>query len=222
MGQGKIGRGTQQQHKKATPHSYLYPCQNEPQTIRVGWNFCTYMTHAWCVVCTITQLAYSSECKISYSEFFFSVFSLDVYPGLGISDVRDLFFRGPIWMRLQNSDNFCVGQVPGTSHVAPRPKKHTCERRICPSLSRPFAAGPASSLFVVVQRVVGVIGVPGTKTVVVSPVFFPYFFVFFCRLVLEKKNRYSRVLEEIILFAAACCIFRAKRVSNCYMQEKKN
>ena len=30
MGQGKLGRGTQQQHKKATPHSS--PCQNEQQT----------------------------------------------------------------------------------------------------------------------------------------------------------------------------------------------
>ena len=71
---------------------------------------------------------------------FFSVFLLDVYPGLGISEIRHLFFRGPIWMRLKNRGSFCVGQVPGTSHVATRPKKQTCERRICPSLSRPFAA----------------------------------------------------------------------------------
>ena len=73
--------------------------------------------------------------------------------GLGISEIRDMFFHGPIWMRLRNSGSVCVGQVPGTSHIATRPKRHTCERRICPSLSRPFAAGPASSLFVVVQSV---------------------------------------------------------------------
>ena len=102
---------------------------------------------------------------------------------------------------MRNSGSFCVGQVPGTSHVATRAKKHTCERRICPSLSRPFAAGPASSLFVVVQSVLDVTRIPGT-TVAASPVFFPLFFVFFCRLVLKKK---CQVLEEIVLFAA-CCI----------------
>ena len=109
--------------------------------------------------------------------------------GLGISEIRDyLLFRGPIWIRLRNSGSFCVGQVPGTSHVATRPKKHTCERRICPSLSRPFAAGPASSLFVIVQSVLDVIRVPGT-TVRRSSLssFFPLFFVVFCRLVLFKK-----------------------------------
>ena len=75
------------------------------------------------------------------------------------------------WSRkLKNSGSFCVGQVPGTSHVATRPKKHTCGRRMCPSLSRPFAAGPASSLFVVVQSVLDVICIPGaTVTTVVAP-----------------------------------------------------
>ena len=68
--------------------------------------------------------------------------------------------------------------MPGTSHVATRPKKHTCERRICPSLSRPFAAGPASSLFVVVQSVLDVILTPVT-TVVASPVASLYFLFFF-------------------------------------------
>ena len=38
----------------------------------------------------------------------------------------------------------------GAADVARRDKtEEACERRICPSLSRPFAAGPASSLFVV-------------------------------------------------------------------------
>ena len=145
MGQGKLGRC--KQHKKATPHSS--PCQNEQQTTRVGWNFCTFMTRG-----TSTQLAYvliPKKCKESYIYFLFFYLMLVRYlPGLGISEIRDLFFRGPIWIRLKNSGSFCVGQAPGTSHVATRPKKHTCERRICPSLSRPIAAGPASSLFVVV------------------------------------------------------------------------
>ena len=132
--------------------------------------------------------------------------------GLGISEilrVRHLFFRGPIWIwfRLKNSDSFCVGQVPGTSHVATRPKKHTCERRICPSLSRPFAAGPASSLFVVVQSVLDVIRIPGTTVVAYSSFFPPPFC--FCRLVL-KKNKSGTVLEEIILLAAACCVVAIK------------
>ena len=117
---------------------------------------------------------------------------------LGISEIRYLFFRGPIWMRLQNSGSFCIGQVPGTSHVATRPKKKTGERRICPSLSRPFAAGPASSLFVVVQSVLDVIHIPGT-TVVASPVFFPYFF-FFVGWFLKKK-RCSRKKYCLLLLA---------------------
>ena len=155
---------------------YSSPCQNEQRTT-VGCNFCIYMTY---VVRTSTQLAYSYECKKSH---FFSVFLLDVYPGLGISEIRHLFFRGPIWMRLKNRGSFCVGQVPGTSHVATRPKKHTSERRIFPSLSRPFAAGPASSLFVVVQSVLDVIPIQ----------FSPPIFCSFCRLVLQNKNtRYWR------------------------------
>ena len=93
--------------------------------------------------------------------------------------------------------------MPGTLHVALRPKKYTCERRIWPSLSRPFAAGPASSLFVVVQSVLYVIRTPVT-TVVASPVSRPPF-VFVGWFL--KKNKTGTVLEEIILFAAACCIF---------------
>ena len=109
------------------------------------------------------------------------------FPRLGIFELRDSFFRGPIWpipisIRLKKSGSFCAGQVPGTSHVATRPKKHTCERRICPSLSRPFAAGPASSLFVVVQSVLDVIRIPGTTNGSSSfsgsfPLFFCFFFV---------------------------------------------
>ena len=120
-------------------------------------------------------------------------------PGLGISEIRYLFFRGLIWIRLRNSGIFCVGQVPGTSHVATTPEKHTCERRIRPSLSRPFPASPASSLFVDCQKR------PWCDTYQVGNCgnFLPLFFCSLCRLVLQKKK--YQVLEEIILFAAACC-----------------
>ena len=95
-------------------------------------------------------------------------------------------------MRLKNSGSFCVGQVPGTSHVATRPKKHTCERRICPSLSRPFAAGPASSLFVVVQSVLDVIRVPWYNGSSSFSSYFPHFFCFSCPLVPKKKKTGTR------------------------------
>ena len=99
----------------------------------------------------------------------------------------------PSELRLKNSGSFCVGQVPGTSHVATRPK-HTCGRRICHSLSRPFAAGPASSVFVVVQSVADVTRIPGTM-VVASPVSPPFSFV--CRLVLLKKIPGTGVFAKV-------------------------
>ena len=136
-----------------------------------------------------------------YFFLFFNLMLVRHLPGLGISEMRDLFFRGPIWIRLRNSGSFYVGQVPGTSHVATRPKKHTCERCICPSLSRPFAAGPASSLFVVVQSVLVVIRIPGT-TVAASPVFSPYVEFFFVGWFLQNKQ----VLEQIILSIVYCCL----------------
>ena len=192
MGQGKLGRGTQQQHKKAAPHSS--PCQNE-QTTRVGWNFCTtYMTH---VVRTSTQLAYSYyNAKSHFFFLFFNLMLVPYLPGLGISEIRDLFFRGPIWIRLRNSGSFNLGQVPGTSHVSTRPKKHTCERRTCPScrglLQPALQPAPASNLFVVVQSVLDVIRIPGA-TVVASLVFFPYLLFFFVGWFLKEKYQ---VLEE--------------------------
>ena len=70
-----------------------------------------------------------------------------------------------------------------------------------------FAAGPASSLFVVVQSVLDVIRIPGTTVVAYSSFFPPPFC--FCRLVL-KKNKSGTVLEEIILLAAACCVVAIK------------
>ena len=110
---------------------------------------------------------------------FFNLVLVRYLPDQGISEIRYLFFRGPFWIRLRNSGSFCVGQVPRMSHVATRPKKHTCERCICPSLSRPFAAGPASSLFVVIQNVLDVIRKSGTTVRGNSfSGFPPLFFVF--------------------------------------------
>ena len=128
---------------------------------------------------------------------FFPGFLLHVVrypPGLGISEILYLFFRGPMWIRLKNSGRFCVGQVPGALHVATRPKKHTCERRICPSLSRPFAAGPASGLFVVVQSALDVLRIPGTTVRRINSSFssfFLYFLFFLSAGSLTKNTRYS-------------------------------
>ena len=137
------------------------------------------------------------------NQFFFSVSTIPPRPG----DLRNTrsFFRGhEICIRLSNSGSF---RWAGAGDVATRPKKRTCESRICPSLSRPFAAGPASSLFVVVQSVLDVIRIPGTTVVAYSSFFPPPFC--FCRLVL-KKNKSGTVLEEIILLAAACCVVAIK------------
>ena len=121
-------------------------------------------------------------------------------PGLGISEIRDLFFRGaigirffrgPIGIRLRNCGGFRAGQMPGTSHVATRPKTHTCERRICPSLSRAFAAGPASSLFVVVQGVLDVIRIPATTVRRSSFSSFPALLFFLSADSFKENNRYS-------------------------------
>ena len=100
---------------------------------------------------------------------------------------------------MRNSGSFSVGQVPGTSHVA---KKHTCERRICPSLPRPFAAGPASSLFVVVQSVLDVIRIPGTTVRRSSfSSFPPLFFVFFVGWFFKKKVPGTRAKNIV-----CCCL----------------
>ena len=143
---------------------------------------------------------------------FFNLMLVRYLPGLGMSEIRDSFFRGPTWIRLRNSGSFCVGQVPGTSHVATRPKKHTCERRICPSLSRPFAAGPASSLFVVVQSVLDVMRIPGTtvRRSCFSSCFPLYFFFLSAGSGWFFKKNYQ-VLEQIMFATTVVCfIFTIK------------
>ena len=144
-------------------------------------------------------------------------------PGLGISEIRYSFFRGLIWIRLRNSGSFFVGQVPGTSHVATRPKKHTCERRTCPSLPPPFPAGPASSLFVVIQSVLDVIRTPGTtvrrSSFSSSP---PLSFCFFRRLVHDKiytrysSKQYCLPLRAIFLLSYIFVLFRVSFSAKVY------
>ena len=131
-----------------------------------------------------------------YYIYIYSCFFTSCIPRSG--DLRNTIFVFS-WSHLDAVNFFCVGQVSGTSHVAARPKKQTCERPICPSLSRPFAAGSASSLFVVVQSVLDVICIAGT-TVVASPVFSPYF-CFFRRLVLQKKMPGTRGKHIV-----CCCL----------------
>ena len=48
---------------------------------------------------------------------FFNLMLVRYLPGLGMSEIRDLFLGGPIWIRLRNSGSFCVGQVPGKSQT---------------------------------------------------------------------------------------------------------
>ena len=57
-------------------------------------------------------------------------FSTFIPPRFGGLRKTRFVFRGPIWMRLNNSGNFCVGQVPRTSHVATRPKKHVSDASV--------------------------------------------------------------------------------------------
>ena len=122
--------------------------------------------------------AYSYECRTS---FFSPVFLLDVNvsPRSGISEIRDLFC-GPIWMRLENICSFCVGQVPGTSHVATRPKTIVSDASVprCRGLLQPAPPPVCSSL----SCLLDVIRIPGTTVLTVaSPLISP---PVFCRLVL--------------------------------------
>ena len=113
--------------------------------------------HIWHVVCISTQLAYSHYAKKHiFFLLFFNLMLVRYVPGLGISEIRDLFFRGPIWMR--DWRIAAVLRWAGAADIGRLDKtEEACERRICPSLSRPSAAGPASNLFVVVEGVFDVI-----------------------------------------------------------------
>ena len=120
-------------------------------------------------------------------------------PGLGVSKTRDLFFRGPTWMRLKNNGSFWVGQLLRASHET----EEACEWRICSSLSRPFGAGPASGLFIVGCR-----RCPWCDTYQVpgySNLFLDHSarFYSFLRLVLQTK--YSRIV--CLLLAAVFLLF---------------
>ena len=111
MRQGKLGRGSQQQHKKAIPHSS--PFGNEQQTTLVGWNCCTCMTH---VVPVLSWHIRAKKCKKSYFVYFFLFFclmSVRYLPGMRISEIRDFFFHGPIWIRLKIATVVALGRCRG-------------------------------------------------------------------------------------------------------------
>ena len=127
--------------------------------------------------------------------FFYLILLVRYLRGLEISEIRCLSFRGLIWIRFKNSGSFRVGQVPRTSHAATRPKK----RRICPSLSRPFAAGPASSFFVAGCRRCpwyGTHQAPGYSHLLLDHAVQLFFFLFS----VGHSKKYSRIV-------CCCCMF---------------
>ena len=83
----------------------------------MGFDFCTYVR--------MIYLARTNEKMHYFLSVFYYHFSIPPRSG-GLRNTR-FVFRGPIWMRLKNSGNFCVGQVPRTSHVATMPKKHVSD-----------------------------------------------------------------------------------------------
>ena len=68
----------------------------------------------------------------------------------------DLFFRGPIRMRL-NSGSYCVGQVPRMSHIATRPKKHVSDASVPRCYGLLQQAPPPVCSWLVVEGVLDVI-----------------------------------------------------------------
>ena len=137
-------------------------------------------------------------------------------PGLGISEIRDLFFRGPIWIRLRNSGSFGVGQVPGTSHVATRPRKHTCDR--CRGLLQPAPPPVCSWLFK--PSLMWYVYQVQRYFVIVSPVFPPY--LFFCRLVVNffSPGLYSSK-ECCLLLLAVFLVFFFRSFSRFFLCQTK-
>ena len=120
MGQGKPGKGTRQ-HGRATPYSS--PCQNEQRTSRWCWISARTSTYTWYVR--------MKKCVIFFPVFYLILVRIPPWSG-GLRNTR-FVSRGLIRMRFKN--------------VARRDKtEQACERRICPSLSRPFVEGPTSSL----------------------------------------------------------------------------
>ena len=112
-------------------------------------------------------------------------------------DLRNRFvFRGPIWMRMKDSGNFCVGQVPRTSHVATRPKKHVSDASVsrCHGLLQQASPQVCSWLFV--EGNLHVIRNRYLDTHTCSWTTRYFFGPLFLRLVLP--NKYSRIV--------CCCL----------------
>ena len=122
---------------------------------------------------------------------------ISVYlPGLGVSEILHLFFRGPIGTRLTNSGNFCVRQVPRMSHVATRPKKHVSYESVPRCRGHLPHAPPQDCSWLVVEGILHVIRTRyldtctcSWTTLHVSPPSFGWLF---------QSNIRG-------LFAAACC-----------------
>ena len=148
----------------------------------MGLDFCTYLVR-------------TNEKMPDFLSVFYLILVCVYLPGLGVSEY-EICFRGPIWMRLNDSGNLM--RWAGAADVARRDKtEEACERRICPSLSRLCAAGPASSLFVVGCRRYPscIYQVPGYSYLLLLGPHAARFFPFF-RLVLP--NKYLRIV--------CCCL----------------
>ena len=100
---------------------------------------------------------------------------------------------------MENSGNFCVGQVPRTSHVATRPKKHVSDASV-PRCHGLFSAGPASSLFVVGCR-----RCPSCDTYQVPVCSWTTLYSFF--LFSAAAGSSNKILEDCLQLLAAAVFF---------------
>ena len=103
------------------------------------------------------------------------------FPRLGISEIRDLFFRGPIWTILiwKISAVFSLGRCRGRrTSRQDRTSTHVCDASVPRCRGLLFAAVPASSVFVVVQSALGVIRIRTRYNGSSFSSFFPLFLFF--------------------------------------------
>ena len=115
----------------------------------------------------------------------------------GLRNTR-LVFRGPIWMRLNNSGIFCVGQVPRTSHAATSPKKHVSDASVPRCHDRLQRTLPQVCSWLVVEGILNVIRTRYLDNRTCSWTTLYVFSPFFGRFFQTNTRR---------LFAAACCCY---------------
>ena len=126
-------------------------------------------------------------------------------PCLGISEIRDFcFFVVPSGSGWKIAAVFALGRCRGR-HTSWQDRRSTRVNDAsvprCRGLLQP-APPPVCSWLSKASLMWYVY--PGTMVVAAFPVISPIFFVFLVRWFLKKKKQ---VLEQIILFAGACCIF---------------